>query len=200
MIPIFAGADVRSYLAAEKAGRLQLPRQCPACGGRLWGQGSYERGADETGPDGYHRIPAHRCRCRQCRRTVSFLPSFLRPYQSLVSSARQRLCRRAPAGMSWRELAASVGRSVATVRGLIRKASGEASQVLARLQEWRGEVAGGLPAGPPVLHPPEDDPLGACLDFARTLRQGVKQAHPGPLAAGLLDIVNLLLQGDPAWL
>ncbi|WP_324715879.1 hypothetical protein U7230_10950 [Carboxydochorda subterranea] len=71
---------------------------------------------------------------------------------------------------------------------------------MARLQEWWGELAGGLPTGPPVLHPPKDDPLGACLDFAETLRQGVRQAHPGPTAAGLLDIVNLLLQGDPAWL
>ena len=102
--------------------------------------------------------------------------------------------------MSWRELAESVGRSVATVRRRIPKASAQASQVLARLQEWWGEVAGGLRSGPPVLHPPQDDPSGACLDFAQTLRQGVRQAHSGPLAVGLLDIVNLLLQGDPAWL
>ena len=91
VIPIFAGPDVRSYLAAQKAGRLRLLRVCPACGGRLWGHGCYPRGADETGPDGYHRIPVHRRRCRQCRRTVSFPPSFLRPYQSLVTAVRQRL-------------------------------------------------------------------------------------------------------------
>ena len=102
--------------------------------------------------------------------------------------------------MSWRDLATSVGRSVATVRRLVRRAWAEAPGVLARLQEWWGELAGGLPTGPPVLHPPKDDPLGACLNFAEMLRQGVRQAHRGPVATGLLDIVNLLLQGDPAWL
>ncbi|WP_324715880.1 DUF6431 domain-containing protein [Carboxydochorda subterranea] len=91
MISIFAGRDVRSYLAAEEAGRLRLPRLCPACGGRLWGHGCYPRGADETGPDGYQRIPVRRRRCSRCSRTVSFLPSFLRPYQSLLSTVRQRL-------------------------------------------------------------------------------------------------------------
>ncbi|WP_324670177.1 DUF6431 domain-containing protein [Geochorda subterranea] len=91
MIPIFAGPDVRSYLAAEKAGRLRLPRLCPACGGRLWGHGCCERGADETGPCGYQRIPVRRRPSSRCGRTASFLPSFLRPYQSLVSAARQRL-------------------------------------------------------------------------------------------------------------
>ncbi|WP_324670176.1 hypothetical protein [Geochorda subterranea] len=89
---------------------------------------------------------------------------------------------------------------MATVRRLLRRASAEAPGVLARLQEWWGELGGGLPIGPPVLDPPEDDPLGTCLDFAETLRQGVRQAHREPVAAGLLDIVNLLLQGDPAWL
>ncbi len=95
MLSLFAGQDVRSYLAAEKAGRLRLPRLCPACGGQLWGHGCYERGANETGPQGYRRIPVHRGRCRQCGRTVSFLPSFLRPEgvpEAVVVGADEHVC------------------------------------------------------------------------------------------------------------
>ena len=59
-MPIFAGQDIRSYLAAEKAGLLPLLWGCPACGGRLWGYGCYRRGADETRPDGSETLALFR--------------------------------------------------------------------------------------------------------------------------------------------
>lgn len=86
----FASTTLDSYRRRLEEGRIPLLRRCLACGEKLHKHGTYRRHATEAGRP-WEEVPIQRMRCTGCRRTVSLLPSFLRPYQSLVTSLRERL-------------------------------------------------------------------------------------------------------------
>jgi len=90
MVPfVFAHAEVDSYLAAFRAGRIRWPRACPHCGGRLHKHGVYERKAETAGR--FLLVPIQRMRCSACRRTCSFLPTCFAPYRSLLTPEREHV-------------------------------------------------------------------------------------------------------------
>ncbi|BAS27087.1 hypothetical protein LIP_1230 [Limnochorda pilosa] len=81
---------MESYLRLFEEGKNPIVRTCPVCQGELQKHGHYDRHAtEEAGP--WQALPIQRMICRVCRVTVSLLPSFLRPYQSLASALREFL-------------------------------------------------------------------------------------------------------------
>lgn len=75
-----AGCCVNAYCALVRSIWWKQRRQCPRCGTWMHKHGFYERYADELWR--CEKIPIRRYRCPRCRRTVSYPPSFLRPYRS----------------------------------------------------------------------------------------------------------------------
>lgn len=113
----FADASLDSYRRRVKEGKLPLLRCCLACRGRLHKHGTYRRHATEADRP-WEELPIQRMRCSGCGVTVSLLPSFLRPYQSLVAALRERLLQgrlRGRACGAWpTRWAAPCGRSAAS--------------------------------------------------------------------------------------
>ncbi len=74
------GIDVQTYADRGKENDFPLVKHCPHCQSprALYRHGCYERYALTA--EGEYRLWIARYRCRECRKTVSVLPSFLLPY------------------------------------------------------------------------------------------------------------------------
>lgn len=149
-----------------------------------------------------YRIPIYRWKCPNCRRTVSVLPDFLKPYARFLSFLREKAIWRRMAGWQWERIAQAVSSpavSVVSVRTLLRWfkraiawAAGRGAEPLGHLVK----VAPSLDIG--GLKPADVTPV-ALLKFIRqtghTLQQYVgrfEQSH-----WGLYAFLNSLLGGLP---
>jgi hypothetical protein len=77
----------------EEEGKWELPGDCPCCNGKdtLQRWSSYWRlalaGSSSTG----HRVKIIRMRCKTCGKTMAILPSFLAPYQRVITMVREEI-------------------------------------------------------------------------------------------------------------
>ena len=78
--------SVEEYSEGESQKRIAAPRRCPNCRkiGRLRALGYYHRYTTRF-KAGTLEIQIRRFRCFHCRRTISFLPSFLQPYRLVIN-------------------------------------------------------------------------------------------------------------------
>jgi len=149
-----------------------------------------------------YRIPVYRWHCPQCRKTVSVLPDFLKPYARFLSLLREKAVWRRLAGWQWERIALAVSStavSVVSVRTLLRWfkravawASGRGTEPVGRLIQ----AAPSLDIG--ALKPADVTPL-ALLHFIRQSGHALHQqigrlewSHPG-----LFALFNSLFGGPP---
>lgn len=141
-----------------------------------------------------HQIPIYRWLCPSCRRTVSVVPDFLRPYAHFVSGLRERAVRRRlHGGRPWRELVRAVSSeavglvSEKTLRRWVPRARQLAGTWSTHLTEWLLRVAPAL--DPFALVARREGPdarlhylltLGGWL--RRHLRSPATDDHPGLFA------------------
>jgi len=118
-------AWLRSYRTGDREARRALPGECPWCGLRLHGHGSYWR---KSG------LEIRRVRCSRCRKTHAVLPSFLAPYRPCEMSLVERVFRLRLDGWSWRQLGDSITDiSLCTMQRWVRRISRLATAVAAIL-------------------------------------------------------------------
>jgi len=99
--------DAEKYVAENFQQQIRPPPECPNCGshGSLWALCYYFRNLSRLVLRGTLRVSVRRFRCRQCRRTLSILPSFALPYRLIQSATVDEYFRgSAEAGASTRWL------------------------------------------------------------------------------------------------
>lgn len=108
----------------ESAGVWVLPRKCqqPGCTGRLQRHSSYRRMYSEHGENQSGYVWIECMRCTKCGATHAVLPSFLAPYQRMVTAVREEMITLWCKGKSAKELVALVGLSIRTIRRWIKRA------------------------------------------------------------------------------
>jgi hypothetical protein len=193
--------SVHGYLRQYGRVAPNLPLRCSHCDTQpLHRHGCYWRGV--VCRRRIYRIPIYRWKCPSCRRTVSVLPDFLKPYARFLSLLREKAVWRRLAGWQWERIAVAVSSlavSVVSVRTLLRWFRRAVSWAAGRGAEPVGRLIEAAPSLDVGAFKPSDTTPVALLQFIRQTGHALQhqvgrleRSHPG-----LYALFNSLLGGPP---
>jgi transposase-like protein len=121
----------------EVEGKWVLPRNCPCCGekGSLHRWASYWRSALDFNNTTDHKVRVIQMRCKVCKKTVVVLPSFLAPYQRVISATREAIVKLWQLGTSLRCLDQRTNYSRRTIGRWVKRVVHRASLLQQHLSQ-----------------------------------------------------------------
>lgn len=193
--------SVQSYLRRFGQFGPNLPLFCPHCTAqRMHKHGRYFRAVVCRWR--VFQIPIYRWRCPQCKKTLTVLPDFLKPYARFLALLREKAVWRRLAGWSWERIARAVSSpavSIVSVRTLLRWFKRAGDWVSDRGTEPLGRLVT-LAPGLEIhgLAAADTSPV-ALLTFLRQTGQHLYShvGRPKPGHPGLYALLNRLLGGRP---